>query len=96
MPLMPLPAELDDGMNSVVAPVAVLCTEMRWGCWTEVSPWPRIEYSCKAEASALRKLSRSSAVRFSSRERISSSLSTVKVMLTVFDDIVGRFERGGC
>jgi hypothetical protein len=78
---MPLPIELEDGMNSVVAPVAVFCTEMRSGCWTDEDappPWPLVEYSCRAAASAPRKPSSSVAVRASSSARISSSLRTVR------------------
>ena len=62
-----LAVELQEGMKRVVAPVALLCTEMRSGWWTEASPcWLLVEdeYSCRAEARAFWKPCRSERVRF--------------------------------
>lgn len=77
---MPLPVELLEGMNRVVAPTWALRTDMRSGWWIELSP---AEYCCRAEARLLRKPSSSEAPRFSSTPRIWSSVSTVRVILIV-------------
>lgn len=83
--MTPCPAELHDGINSVVTPVTALCTEIRSGWCTGVGPSEFLsalaEYSRRAETRASRKPFSSPGVRFSSTDRVWSSVRTVSVMV---------------
>ena len=74
---MPLPEELQEGMKRVVVPAESFCTDVRSGWWMLLA----VECSCRADARASWKPCSSETVRFSSRDRIWSSVRTVSVMV---------------
>lgn len=83
--MTPFPAELAEGINSVVAPVSLLCTDVRSICCppSTWSVWVDWEYSCRAFRRDSWNPANSSAVRFSRRDRIWSSLRTESVIIPV-------------
>ena len=83
IPLTALPVELAEGMNKVVQPVAGLWIETRSGWWIADLSCTPAECSCRAEMRAFWKPSNSSTVRFSRRDRIWSSVRTVRVIVAV-------------
>ena len=98
--MTPFAAELDEGINNVVAPVSLLYTDVRSIC-CPASTWPvcvDLEYSCKAFRRASWKLASSTGVRFSRRRLIWSSLRTERVIVVIRPAIPARSgpERGVC
>lgn len=85
LPLIPVPTELEEGINSVVAPVAALLIDVRSGWWIDVFstplPWDAVEYSRRADRRLSMHPWSSSAVKFSRIPLIWSSVRTVSVMM---------------